>query len=89
MTSHLFLHMVDNEETIEIVRTIVMLVQNLGMDVIGEGVETTDQLALLRALASENGQGFLFSYPLGAEEICRVHRQHSKSECPAWLNRRL
>ncbi len=61
--------MVDNEENTEIVRTIVMLAQNLGMDVIAEGVETTDQLALLRELGCENGQGFLFSYPLGANEI--------------------
>jgi EAL domain-containing protein (putative c-di-GMP-specific phosphodiesterase class I) len=51
----------------EIVRTILMLAQNLGMDVVAEGVETREQLALLRELGCESGQGFLFSKPVGAD----------------------
>jgi diguanylate cyclase (GGDEF)-like protein/PAS domain S-box-containing protein len=64
--------MIDNNENLEIVRTIVMLAQNLGMDVIAEGVETKEQLALLRKLKCENGQGYYFSKPLdvkGAENL--------------------
>jgi EAL domain-containing protein (putative c-di-GMP-specific phosphodiesterase class I) len=64
--------MVDNNENIEIVRTIVMLAQNLGLDVVAEGVETNEQLALLRKLGCENGQGHFFSKPTdvaGAEKI--------------------
>jgi EAL domain-containing protein (putative c-di-GMP-specific phosphodiesterase class I) len=64
--------MVDNSENIEIVRTIVMLAQILGMDVVAEGVETKEQLALLRKLGCENGQGYFFSKPAsvsGAEQI--------------------
>jgi EAL domain-containing protein (putative c-di-GMP-specific phosphodiesterase class I) len=60
-----------NENT-EIVRTIVVLAQNLGMDVVAEGVETNDQLRLLRELGCENGQGYFFSKPVnkhGAEKI--------------------
>lgn len=56
--------MIDNTENIEIVRTIIMLAQNLGMDVIAEGVETKEQLALLRKLKCENGQGYYFAKPL-------------------------
>ena len=56
--------MMENEENLAIVRTIVALAQNLGMDVVAEGVETEDQLSLLRKLECENGQGFLFSTPL-------------------------
>ncbi|HYG11871.1 MAG TPA: EAL domain-containing protein [Pyrinomonadaceae bacterium] len=66
------MRMVDNNENIEIVRTILMLAQNLGMDVVAEGVETKDQLALLRKLGCENGQGYYFSRPVsvgGAEKI--------------------
>ena len=66
------MQMVDNNENIEIVRTIVMLAQNLGMDVVAEGVETKEQLALLRKLGCENGQGYFFSRPVsvgGAEKI--------------------
>jgi diguanylate cyclase (GGDEF)-like protein/PAS domain S-box-containing protein len=68
-----FVHqMMENEENIAIVRTIVALAQNLGMDVVAEGVETEDQLALLRKLECEKGQGFLFSTPVNvriAEEL--------------------
>lgn len=60
--------MMENEENLAIVRTIVALAQNLGMDVVAEGVETEDQLRLLRKLECENGQGFLFSTPLGAPQ---------------------
>jgi diguanylate cyclase (GGDEF)-like protein/PAS domain S-box-containing protein len=64
-----FVHqMMENEENIAIVRTIVALAQNLGMDVVAEGVETEDQLALLRKLECEKGQGFLFSTPVNEEE---------------------
>ncbi len=61
--------MMENEENIAIVRTIVALAQNLGMDVVAEGVETEDQLTLLRKLECENGQGFLFSTPLGGTHL--------------------
>src|SRR5918994_6654517 len=60
--------MVDNSENIEIVRTIVMLAQTLGMDVVAEGVETKEQLALLRQLGCEYGQGYYFSKPVNAAQ---------------------
>jgi diguanylate cyclase (GGDEF)-like protein/PAS domain S-box-containing protein len=66
------IHIVDNSENIEIVRTIVMLAQNLGLDVIAEGVETKEQVALLRKLGCEYGQGYFFSKPTsvsGAEKL--------------------
>jgi len=51
-------------ESLEIVRIVVMLARNLGMDVVAEGVETSEQLAQLKALQCHNGQGYLFSKPL-------------------------
>jgi EAL domain-containing protein (putative c-di-GMP-specific phosphodiesterase class I) len=48
----------------EIVRAIVGLAHNLGLDVIAEGVETLDQLEQLKALGCEFGQGYLFSPPV-------------------------
>ncbi|MDQ1522806.1 MAG: hypothetical protein QOE47_730, partial [Pyrinomonadaceae bacterium] len=76
------MRMVDNNENIEIVRTILMLAQNLGMDVVAEGVETKEQLALLRKLGCENGQGYFFSRPVsvgGAEKIISDTYSHSES----------
>jgi diguanylate cyclase (GGDEF)-like protein len=63
------MQMVENEENLAIVRTIVALAQNLGMDVVAEGVETEDQLRLLQKLECENGQGYLFSTPLGGRQL--------------------
>ena len=50
-----------------IVLTIVTLAHSLGMRVVAEGVETREQLAELRALGCDYGQGYLFSPPLDAE----------------------
>ncbi|HEV7893953.1 MAG TPA: EAL domain-containing protein, partial [Pyrinomonadaceae bacterium] len=64
--------MSENNENTEIVRTIIVLAQNLGMDVVAEGVETNEQLVLLQKLGCENGQGYFFSKPVnadGAEKI--------------------
>ena len=55
-----------------IVRAIVSLARNLGMDVIAEGVETDAQADVLRALRCASAQGFLFSRPLPAAEAERV-----------------
>ncbi|HLL16334.1 MAG TPA: EAL domain-containing protein, partial [Pyrinomonadaceae bacterium] len=60
-------NMSEDGENVEIVRTIVSLAQNLGMNVIAEGVETKEQLAALRKLGCENGQGYFFSKPVNAK----------------------
>jgi diguanylate cyclase (GGDEF)-like protein/PAS domain S-box-containing protein len=55
-----------------IVKAIVSLAHNLGMEVVAEGVETSAQAEALRALGCRRGQGFLFSKPLPAEEAERL-----------------
>ncbi len=55
-------------ENVAIVRTIVALAHALGMDVIAEGVETAAQLAKLRAIGCEYGQGYFFAKPLPSDE---------------------
>jgi len=54
-------------ESLEIVRSIITLAHSLGKLVIAEGVETGEQLALLRSLGCEYGQGYFFSKPLEME----------------------
>jgi diguanylate cyclase (GGDEF)-like protein len=53
----------------EIVRTIVLLARKLGMKVVAEGVETTEQLTRLRALECQFAQGYLFSRPLDSDAL--------------------
>lgn len=43
-----------------LVKSIVTLAHSLGLDVIAEGVETSKQMAILRSLGCEYGQGYLF-----------------------------
>lgn len=53
-----------NEGNLEIAETIVTLAQKLNVDVTAEGIETAEQLALLRELNCGYGQGYFFSRPL-------------------------
>ena len=64
-------------QNLEIVRTIVMLAHNLGMDVIAEGVETADQALQLRRLGCEFAQGFLYSPPVDAEAAMSLMRRRT------------
>jgi EAL domain-containing protein (putative c-di-GMP-specific phosphodiesterase class I) len=56
----------------EIVKAIVALAHNLGMEVTAEGVETVAQEGALRDLDCTSAQGYLFSRPVPAEEAERL-----------------
>ena len=56
----------------ELVRTILALARNLGMDVIAEGVENDEQLARLDALECDYVQGYHLSRPVDAETAARL-----------------
>lgn len=55
-----------DDESEEIVHTIINLAHNLKKEVIAEGIETAEHLEKLRELGCEYGQGFLFSRPVNA-----------------------
>jgi len=57
----------DDGEGMEIARTILPMANNLRLDVVAEGVETIQQVAMLKKLHCKYGQGFYFSRPLSAE----------------------
>ena len=67
--------LLEDGENREIVRTIVTLGKNLGMDVVAEGVEEAQQLSDLRDLNCQQGQGYFFARPLPAEEAIRIVRE--------------
>ena len=66
--------LLEDGENREIVRTIVTLGKNLGMNVVAEGVEEAQQLSDLRDLDCQHGQGYLFARPLPADEAILVLR---------------
>ena len=53
----------------EIIQTIIMLAQNLGMQAVAEGTETQLQADELRRLSCEYGQGWLFSAAVDATDL--------------------
>lgn len=57
----------DEPSNWEIVQTILMLADNLNLNVTAEGIETAIQLAQLRSLRCEYGQGYFFSEPIESE----------------------
>ncbi len=61
-----FVRNMHSAEDFAIVRTIVDLAHTLGMDVIAEGVETLEDVAALRSLGAEYGQGYYWAKPLAA-----------------------
>ena len=56
--------MANDGESLEIIRAIITLAHTLDMDVIAEGAETSQELAQLRSLQCEYGQGYFFSKPV-------------------------
>jgi EAL domain-containing protein (putative c-di-GMP-specific phosphodiesterase class I) len=61
-------------------RAIVQMGHVLGLKVVAEGVETSDQLALLLDCGVDLIQGYYYSKPLPGEEFCRYQKQNAASQ---------
>ncbi len=62
-------------QNLEIIRTIIILAHALDMNVVAEGVETHEQMSMLKQLGCEYGQGYFFSRPIvaaAAEQIIKA-----------------
>lgn len=62
-------HIDSSGDDIAIARTILSLANNLGLDVVAEGVETESQFATLRAYGCHLFQGYLLGWPVPVEEL--------------------
>ncbi len=61
--------MTESSESAALIRTFVQLGSDLGLITLAEGVETTEQMDLLRADHVDEAQGYLFAGPLEAEVL--------------------
>jgi EAL domain-containing protein (putative c-di-GMP-specific phosphodiesterase class I) len=53
-----------NKDMADIIGTMTVMAQQLGLHVVAEGVENEEQVVLLRRLQCESAQGYLFAKPL-------------------------
>ena len=63
-----FVQRMEQEKFISaLVQSVILMSNNLGIDVVAEGIESQEQLELLKQQGCEVGQGFLFSQALAPE----------------------
>lgn len=70
----------ENEPDAAIVRSIIMLSQNIGVGTTAEGIETEDQLSSVASEGCTLGQGYLFSRPLTAEDASAFIANYKSKE---------
>jgi len=70
------IHNIRRESDLAIVKEIIELGHELGMNVMAEGVETHEQLAMLRELGCDSAQGHLFSRPISCQEFLVLAAQY-------------
>ena len=58
-----------NENNLVIIKAIIAMGKSLGMNIIAEGIETEEQLELLKNLGVQEGQGFYFKPPVSHDEF--------------------
>jgi EAL domain-containing protein (putative c-di-GMP-specific phosphodiesterase class I) len=63
------------QQPLQIVQTILELARVMDMDVVAEGIETGEQLRLLKDMGCRYGQGYLFSRPLPAAQMEQILAQ--------------
>lgn len=71
--------MLRNKKSNEIIKTLVSLSHDLGMDVVAEGIETQREAELLRRYKAEYGQGFYYSRAVPADELIQLLKPRAKA----------
>ncbi len=61
-----------SRESDPLIQTLVQLGRSLGLRTVAEGIEDEAQLARLRDLGCDNGQGYLFAPPLEVAALERL-----------------
>ncbi|CCO25067.1 EAL domain-containing protein [Maridesulfovibrio hydrothermalis] len=77
--------MAEDHESLEIVRAVNALGHSLSMDVIAEGVETRQQLILLKQIGCDYVQGFYFDKPQTKEDAEKLVKMRAEGFCPPGL----
>jgi EAL domain-containing protein (putative c-di-GMP-specific phosphodiesterase class I) len=73
-----------DRDDLAICTAVIAMGRALGLKVIAEGVETTEQLAVLRSLGCDVGQGYLFARPLPAQQFFDFVQSHADAQVTAF-----
>lgn len=65
----------ENHKDYKVLSTIIQLAQSMEMNIIAEGIESAQQETALLQLGCTEGQGFLFSEPLRAEDFNEFYKK--------------
>jgi diguanylate cyclase (GGDEF)-like protein len=63
-----------DDANLPIVQAVIGLAHGLGIEVVAEGIETAGQLARLRELVCDRGQGYYYARPMPAAELTSMLR---------------
>jgi EAL domain-containing protein (putative c-di-GMP-specific phosphodiesterase class I) len=70
--------MVRSNDSRVIVKSVIDLAHGLGLTATAEGVETAEQLAMLRELGCDTAQGYLIAQPLSPGELVAWNSRHKR-----------
>ncbi len=70
-----------SQQSMEIIKTIISLAQNLNLQLIAEGVETISQCDMLKDLGCELGQGYFWWKPLSCRDASKAISHASPALC--------
>ena len=72
--------MLENENSLALVKSIIGLGKSLGMKIVAEGVENKEEAAMLRDMNCETAQGYYFAKPMPEAEVSDFVAKNKKIE---------
>ena len=64
-------NLAQNPNDTSLIETIILLGKNLNIEIVAEGLETQEQIEIIRELGCIFGQGYFFSRPLDTHNATR------------------
>ena len=75
-------HLLESESYRTLVRSMIVLGQSMGMEVLAEGVETSEQLRRLREMGCDQAQGFYIARPMSMDALVQWMEQETRWRTP-------
>lgn len=69
-----FVDRIDEEKIVNLLRSTIKAIHVIGLKVVAEGVESKDQLEILKAIGCDYIQGYYFSKPLSPQDFIKYYK---------------